>query len=159
VLLVNPASQNREAAMKLVEFVAKHLAPDQRVEMMPGENNPVRDLSLNLTWLEESIAQTQDALGKADPADRQALEAQLESRQREYEEQKRYEWLVTDESIAALRALDAYFVLEVSNPVFGMEASQEVTDLMYGRFIGGQMSVEQFLGELDRKLRMIEMEG
>jgi len=157
LLLINPYSQNSKAAMAFLEYMASSLPGEVRVELMPGENEPVHDPYINeltLKKMEENIALTKKSLEEASEADKRTYQDMLNDLQQQYDYSKQFEWLVTKESIAALRALDSYFMLAQSAP--SQDAS--TTSLSYSRLVDGQMSLDEYLREMDQTERMIEME-
>ena len=156
-LFINPYTKNYDTALKFVEFSADNLSVTMRADLMPGENDPVYSSYMidTLARYEEEISMTEKALKEAKEEDKRNLQDRLESLRQEYDQQKRNAWLVSEQSLAAFRALDGYFMLKKPNPLF---ASDELIDLFYNRFQDGQISVDQFLKELDRKLKMIELE-
>lgn len=160
-LLINPYTQNYDAALKFVEYMAVNLSDTIRTELIPGENEPVRisGIESTLKWLEEEISRTEKALKEAKEEDKRNLQDRLDSLMKEYDQQKRFEWLISKESIASYRALEPYFMLQKPNPIFSPNTNDDIVDLFYNRFMDGQISAGQFLKELDQKLRMIEMEN
>ena len=157
MLLINPYTQNYDTAKAFLEFGASNLAGEARIELMPEENEPLRDPGFNVSQMENSIKMMKERLEKADEADKIVQET-LNILQWEYDNRELFEWLVSSKSIAALRSLDPYFMLQISNPMLGMGANEEISNLIYNRLLDGQISVEQFVRELDQKLRMIELE-
>ncbi len=159
VLLINPYSQNYDAALKFVEYMATSLYDLNRFNMMPGENEPVRNPGFQPEWFEKEISNAEKTFKEAKEEDKHNIQDRLDFLLTEYEQQKRFEWLISKESIASYRALDPYFMLKKPNLMFGMGSNDELKDMFYNRFLNGQISVDQFLKELDQKLRMIELEN
>jgi len=159
VLLVNPYSLHFDQALAFVEYVASNLDTRMRVDLMPGENEPVRYPGFDVAWYYTSIKETEVAIAAAKEEDKRTLSDRLDVLKKELENELRFEWLVTAQSVAEFRALDPYFMLRRPNPLTGIGYSQEITDLFYNRFLQGQISAEQFLKELDQKMLMIEREN
>lgn len=159
VLIINPYTRNYDAALKFVEYMAGNMFDITRHDLMPGENDPVRDPNFRPESFEKEISDAEKALKEAKEEDKRNIQDRLDFLHTEYDQRKRNEWLISKESIASYRALDPYFMLQKPNPMFGMGSNDDITDLFYNRFLDGQISVDQFLKELDRKLRMIELEN
>ena len=159
VLLINPYSQNYDTALKFIEYMAGSLYDLNRFNLMPGENEPVRDPGFHPEWFEKEISDAEKALKEAKEEDKRNIQDRLDFLLKEFDQQKRFEWLISKESIASFRTLNPYFMLKKPNPIFGMGSNNELVDLFYNRFLDGQISVDQFLKELDQKLRMIELEN
>ncbi len=159
ILLINPYTQNFNAALTFVEFAAQHLPPLTRVEIMPGENGPVPDPTIDLSMTQINIDAVRKALETAKEEDKRSLQSALEMWQQQYDYELANAWLATPESIAAFRKLDPYFMLQQYNPITSLGANAELVDMVYNRFLGGQLSPDQLIRELDQKLRMIELEN
>ena len=158
VLIVNPYSRNFEAALAFAEYVAGNLSNMQRTDMMPGENEPMRNPYYDVATITQTISKLEEIIKTAKEEEKRSYQDQLDMWQQQLKENQRFEWLSTAESIAAFRGLDPYFMFKRSNPMTGMSSKKEVSDLFNNRFLQGQITVEQFLKEMDQKLRMIERE-
>jgi ABC-type glycerol-3-phosphate transport system substrate-binding protein len=158
-LIINPYTQNYDAAQRFVEFMAVNQSGIIRANLMPEENEPIRDPYFDVKWFEKEISDAEKAWKEAKEEDKRSIQDRLDILRQDYDQQKRYEWLVTEKSIASFRALDPYFMLQIPNPIFSLDANKELVDLFYNRFMDGQITVDQFLKELDQKLRMIELEN
>jgi hypothetical protein len=158
-LVINPYTQNYDTALKFVKYVAENLPKSLRANLMPGENEPIRDTSFDFSQLEGDIELTGKALKEAKEEDKRTIQDRLDRLNKQYTFEKSFEWISTKESIAAFRALDPYFILQSPNPMYGMGASTELQDLIYKRFLDGQLHAGQFIKQLDRKLRMMELEN
>jgi hypothetical protein len=158
-LIINPYTQNFDTALKFVSYVAGNLPKPLRADLMPLENEPIRDTSFDFSKLEEDIKLTEKTLKEAKEEDKRTFQDRLDRLNKQYEFKKSLEWISTQESITAFRALGLYFTLQSPNPMYGTGAATELQDLIYNRFLDGQLPAGQFLKELDRKLRMMELEN
>ena len=156
---INPYSENIEAATAFLEYCADTVAPIERIEMMPGENAPLRsenyeeDLAMLLEQveaLEQRIAQS------TDPADIPPLQAQLEEA-RQYLAGAKNAWMVSEEDISAYRALSG----EIS-VLYLQELSEEERLRLYElrtNYTQGNLSLDDFVRQMDRRIRMKELEN
>lgn len=161
VLIINPYSQNYDTAMKFMEYMAGSLPATLRADLMPGENHPVfrKGAEKDLEWFEKNIPKAEKDLEEAKAEDKRIYQDSLDSLLAEYENAKRFAWESTGESIAAYRALDPYFMLKKPNPIYGLGSSLELQDMIYNRFWDGQISADQLVKELDKRMRMMELEN
>lgn len=155
---INPYSENIEAATAFLEYCADTIDPIDRIEMMPGENAPLRsetyaeDLALlaeRVEALEQRIAQC------SEPADLSLLQAELEACRKSLADAETT-WRVDTESIAAYRALS-----ERIEVLYRQELSdEERMSLYYLRmnFIQGDMKLDDFVQQMNRRILMRELE-
>ena len=159
VLIVNPYSRHFDAAIAFVEHMAANLSSIKRADMVPAENEEIRDPYFDAALIEETITKLDEVIKTAKEEEKRSLQEQLDMMKQQLEERQRYEWLTTRESIDAFRVLNPYFMLKRPNPMTGMTSHDDIDDLFYNRFLQGQISAEQFLKELDQKMLMIEREN
>lgn len=161
VLIINPYSQNYDTAMKFVEYMAGSLPATLRADLMPGENQPVfmKGAEKELKWFEENIPKDKKALEEAKAEDKRFYQDRLDVLLAEYENAKRFAWESTAESIAAYRALDPYFMLKKPNPIYGLGSSRELANMIYSRFLDGHITAGQLVKELDKRMRMMDLEN
>ena len=101
---------------------------------------------------------TRAKLESADPADRQMLEEELEGWEKEYEHYKgQGMWMIEAEHLAAYRAFGDRLALAVPS-WFDEDGSGEAWDLLE-QYRSGQMPAREFLAAVNRKARMMAMEG
>lgn len=155
LLLVNPQTPEPQAALRFVRYMLEHLSPDNRIFLMPAENQPVNTPGFNLDWLQEEIRLTEQRVAAAEGAERRELEGRLSSMQADYREQLQHAWLASPEGIDNLRALDATFALRqaVEMPDGGKAASTAMT-----RLLDGQLSLDRFISEYDQAEKLREGE-
>ncbi len=161
VLIINPYSQNYDTALKFVDYMAGSLPATLRADLMPGENQPVylKEAEEGLKWFEENIPKDKKALEEAKAEDKRFYQDRLDALLAEYENAKRFAWESTGESIATYRALDPYFMLKKPNPIYGLGSSLELQNMIYNRFLDGQISADQLVKELDKRMRMMALEN
>jgi hypothetical protein len=50
-------------------------------------------------------------------------------------------------------------MLKKPNPFYDLGSSLELQDMIYNRFLDGQVSAAQLVKELDKRMRMMELEN
>ena len=160
-IAINPYSQNIDAAKALVEFAAQHLDPLVRIELMPGENAPVR-----VDGYEESLAQYEAAAAAAqsaldaceDPAERVLLEQSLAEAQAALEDYREDGgWLANEESIAGYRAVAEHILIYYRDALYSAEAG--ILADAKQRYLDGDLPADQLIAELERRYVMREREA
>ena len=160
-IAINPYSQNIDAAKALVDFAAQNLDPLVRIELMPGENAPVR-----VDGYEESLAQYEAAAAAAqsaldaceDPAERVLLEQSLAEAQAALEDYREDDgWLASEESIAGYRAVAEHILINYRDALYSAEAG--ILADAKQRYLDGGLPADQLIAELERRYVMREREA
>ena len=159
-IAINPYSQNIDAAKALVDFAAQNLDPLVRIELMPGENAPVR-----VDGYEESLAQYEAAAAAAqsaldaceDPAERVLLEQSFAEAQAALEDYREDGgWLASEESIAGYRAVAEHILINYRDALYSAEAG--ILADAKQRYLDGDLPADQLIAELERRYVMRERE-
>lgn len=160
LMAVNPKSKNLDAAVAYVEQYVKSIEPYKLAMMNPSLNDdiPNPNYERDMKDLEESIQYFEEAIKKADGAEKTELEAVLE-RQKTYVENRREEakYIVRKETIDAYRELIANSYIRTYE--HNMAFNNEEMNSLLNRLIEGQTPLEQFVNEADGKLRLMRLEG
>lgn len=154
VLAVNPNSLNPETCQLYMQYAAEHLSVEDRLMMMPGFNEPQRadDYEEILLQTQTNIQQLEAELQKAAPnADMVELKAQLENQQNFLKELEDA-WVISAEDIEAYRAFANQICISV--PIAVNEDELSVMEDILWRFEAGEMSCDQFIREMDRRIQM-----
>lgn len=163
--IVNPASPNLEAAMQYIEYKSQNSGDALRVMISPQENTPVRYAGFAKTMEDIEKRQT-DLQGRYDAADdteKVDIQAEMDRVAKEKEDAEANNWQASAEGIAHYRELAQYMTLG-RNASFlyssgdNSGATEELGDILT-RYFEGQMSLQQMVVELDKKIQMIYMEG
>ncbi len=159
ILFINPRSQHKEAAIRYLEAYVQALDVYTKTKLCPGMNDPIEDeyYESNLQSMQENLDSLNKQLEKATEEDvketlRQQI-ADLEEYMTTYAAENRY--YATEESIAAYRALDKYFFVPTQdNSIY---ANEETSSLLR-QYRQGLISMDQFIQQMDAKLRLMRLE-
>ena len=160
VAFVNPFSPNRDLAIEYLECAAEQVDAIMRIAMMPGENEPVLNSRFEeaLKNYDAQIASLEAQLENAEEVDKQALEAELkemkDSRE-SYEKDSRY--TASEESIAAYREAAQYMTVGMYMGMDSETASEYYAQ--QNQYLNGAITLDEFIRNIDQKLRMIVREG
>lgn len=159
-LLINSQSKNLEAALRYAENYVKALDAATRIVLYPGENEPVvaQNYEENLFRLRKSLENVQEALKTAEGAEKTNLETYVKNWQERIAEHERYnKYEVKAEAIAAYRKLmeDVYVI----TPDNSLLLQQMDLVSLRSRFNDGQITLEQYIQQVDAKLRLIRLEN
>ncbi len=160
VAFVNPFSAHKEEAVAFIELLADRL-PDRIAYMMfPDLSEPVRwdGAEAEMERQQASIDQAKAELEAADPQNRQALEDALADMEKEYQNYVDSEsWMITEDGLAWYRENADRVAIAVPS-WFDQDTSGEAWDLL-NQYRNGLMSAREFLSSVNRKARMMAMEG
>lgn len=160
LMFVNPKSKNLDAAIAYVEEYVRNLRADKLAMMNPDINGDILNPNFEreLKELDESVFYYEEALKKAEGAEKTELE-------RNYEEQKKYienrreeaKYIARKETVAAYRELMENSYIKTYSQ--SMAFNNEDMYTLLNRLIQGQTPLEQFVMEADGKLRLMRLEG
>ena len=160
VMGVNPYSDDVDAAMELLEYIAQHLDIRFRTAIMPEQTDPIERVNYddNLDYWRGEIAKLEARMADASDDQRLDLQDQLDrARQRLAALEEEGRWAMTAEEVAWYHEnIAPYLTLPTS-----MYMSSNATDQMYSarsRYVDGQLSAEEFIQEIDRIVWMVQME-
>ena len=160
VALVNPFSPRAAEAVALLEEVAEQLPDAVRYAFCPDLNEPVEqpDAERTRAYYQREIDAVQTLMDRAEPAEQQALQAELDEWQAALDDyNERWVWLIPREKLDWYRANGDAVAVQAPS-WFEKDASGEAWDLME-QYLGRQISAREFLDAVSRKARMLEMEG
>lgn len=158
-LAINPYSENRELAIEFLEACASRIEPEQRMLMCPDANEPIRsegyetlvaDANAQLAEIERKLRENED------PVEQLPLEEELRSLQAHVDSLKD-SWAVSPEDIQLYRSLT-----ERMNVMYRTELSDEERMNVYQirmNFMAGNLSIDEFIEQMDRKILMQELEN
>ena len=159
VAVINPFSDEVELAREFLETLSEKLPQTVMYNLDPNLNDPVRDPNSDeyLKNIDEYLAEVQKRLDEAADADRQALEEELKDAEEMAADAERYSWKISQAQIDWFRAHDDCVIAQPVNWMY-RDSSGEAYELMQ-QFIDRQIDAKQFLKAIDKKYRMMEMEG
>lgn len=155
VAFVNPYSENAEMAVAFLEALSQSVPGAIQYNFYPGLDEPLpspeRDAALAAA--QEACDELQAQYERADPIDRQALADAIED-QRAYMAQIAGDmWAVSEEQIAWFRAHDGGLVV-AGESWFSGEAGE-----LTAQYAQGRIDADQYLRQVENKVRMRAMEG
>lgn len=159
IMAINPYSPNKERALAFIEYMMSTLTPLDWAHMSPQAPVPIEDdnFESNKEQMERELERYQYEYECADEIDKAPRRDALESFQKQYDEFiSENRWIVTEESMALYRKCSEYFV-----PMYGVDLGDEQQRIaqLHELYLSGSMNVDDYLAELDRRLRMRRLEA
>ena len=154
VAFINPYSRHPEAARRVLEELTRTLPSDTLYTMMPGLNTPIRGKNNEqiLREQKELIEQKQRQLEKASGVAHTTLESEIANAEDVLSVMEQSQWQISQRDIDWFRAHDDRLLVEGTDWL-------ETEDDLVQQYIDGDISPEDLLETLDRKIRMMRMEG
>ena len=160
-LFINPNTKNMDMALRYLENALERLNPDQHVMMFPENNEPVPTENF-----EQMVVQWQDELEKqkkkletAKPEEKKDIETIIESYEDMLANKDDYYWSISAEAIARYREFAPLCFAATPNLVnYNTKDGSSQIGKLIERYRQKQMSLDQFVTEVDKKIRMILLE-
>ena len=164
VAFVNPYSAHQQEAAEYLALSLDNLDVATRYSVFANLTEPIRDpgYAENRKQLESMIAMAKENLEKADPEDRENAQQILADYEDSLAEQEKNAWLISAESIQRYRERVPYLRPLSYDFVSGLVSSRESAENFYEILQGyteGQISTEEFLSSIDKKVQMMRLEG
>ena len=161
VMCVNPYSKNVDAAIDLMEYIAQNFSITYLTAVMPDMNDPIE-----YPGYESSLTYWQDELALIEKQIAEASEDQLSDLQENLENTKQRIERIETMGRIGMSAEEIQWYREHIAPALVLPTSKYTSsgasDQMYSarnRYIDGQMSVDEFIQEIDRIVWMVQMEN
>ena len=159
VAFVNPFSEEPELAVEFLEKLVRNLGEETWYNFRPDLTEPIRreDGSDYVKYAQEYYDEVKKQYDEAEPADRQAMEDVLADAERWLSQAEHDSWLVGAEQIEWFRANDDYLTVVGDNWLYS-DSSGEAYELMQ-QYADGRIDARQFLQSVEKKARMMQLEG
>lgn len=163
VYVLNPNSQNQEQALAVLEGLVSAIPIKDAYILFPDRNEPVEhpDYARSIQERTEYIQEMETALENAQPDEKNTIEDEISWAQSNLDYWEENRWAYTPQQIATLREMMPHAVfredeLYMYNPYNEQEPSflWEVLN----RYFAGQLTMDQAVREMDRKLQMMQQE-
>ena len=163
VYVLNPNSPNLELATQFLEYMAAHPSERLRVSLHPHEDTPARpkDYEKTVSDVQKEIDALTAQIETAEEADKADLTAKIDQYKAQLKDLEQSYWAVSPDGVGYYREMAPYMTLGLNAAfMFNMEnaaANQELNNLLI-RYMDGQLSADQLVKELDKKLEMMYLE-
>lgn len=160
VMFVNPKSPNRDMAAAYLSHCVANLStytlPTLDATMTKSVENPYFEEMIK-NW-KDDFERVKESYAKADESEKKDLEWQIENYEELLSNQERYRYNITEQ---ALKYYKDYIVdrcvVSGDNFIYS-ESNKAIRDLL-DLYLAKSRTVDQFINELERKMRMIILEG
>ena len=159
VAFVNPYSEHIDLALEFIAMLSERISESVTYCLCPDLDQPTPNpyYEESVQYAEENLATVQKALDEAEEVDRQMMEMQLESAKENLERCKGMKFSISSEDIAWLQTNRENLIVEGSNWLYSGDDG-DAWELVQ-QYVYGQIDAERLMKEIDRKIRMMMMEG
>lgn len=158
VAFVNPYSPNQEQAIAFLAEATAHIRDNTRVQMMPGENEPIPNANYQaaLENYDQQIAEMEALLETAPDEEKRFVEEQLAA-MREYRDDyaRESQYNVTAERIAQYRQTAQFLAVK---RYIGVEDTNSYLQQI-AQYLAGAFSAEELIQALDTTVTMMVLES
>jgi ABC-type glycerol-3-phosphate transport system substrate-binding protein len=163
LFILNPLSKNDEAALEFIAFYAGQMSETAKYALNASLDTPLRPVGFETAQqeLKERVALLEAMLDKAAPEEKGDLQTMIDQDKKRYDLREREVWLITKESIGIYRELAQHLTVPLHTIFADNRGSQgdEAIEQVIRRFADGQLTVDQFVQELNAKALMMFREG
>jgi len=164
VWFVNPYSQHKDLAIQYLECAAQmNNNPRTYYATHPDINKPLEreGYEASVQEMEKRRDELQEALKGAEGAERSSIEENLTDVENELANQEKRKWAISEKAITNYRPFASSISFFEDNPYITPDGSSMLHQLegLYRRYAHGLASLDDFLKELDEKMRMLYLEG
>ena len=159
VAFINPYSENKEIATQFLECALDNISEGALaslcdIEVEPKRSRYYEEVKANA---EEQLASMQEALASAEEDEKQSLEEMIQEQERWMEDIENSYWDISAEAIDWYRGHDDALAIEGFNVLYGDNYSEIYPYI--DQYQKGEISAEQMLQAMDKKLQMMILEG
>jgi ABC-type glycerol-3-phosphate transport system substrate-binding protein len=163
LFILNPLSKNQQAALDFLSFYADNMDVNNKYSLNATLDTPVRQerFDEDQQGIHDQIANLEQMMKTAEDAEKVDYQAIIDREKTRYEKRESDLWLITQESIGIYQKIAADLVVP-SRSIFSNDRgspNDQVIEQVIARFADGQISVDQFIQELNKKAQMMFMEG
>ena len=159
VAFINPYTQHMDEALAFIEALADNLNEEILYTLCEDLNeptlNPYHDETLQL--LQQELDSLRVDREFAEAADVQSIDDQISLYEQYVEEAEADVWNISAEDIAWLRSHDGQIVLAHYLSLYSKESGEAME--LVNQYVEGQINPQVLMNEIDRKIRMMILEG
>ena len=161
VYVINPFSKNQDIAVQYLESIIKNLPKATSMTFCPDENEPLRPAyyEQNRKEMQKYLDNMIEEQSKSNDEDNEWRTEMIAEQQRYLEQMEKNEWSASPEAIERYREIAKNIIVLTGTFSFSnSDVAREMAD-MSEKYMGGQVTTDQLLQNIEQKIRMMQMEG
>ncbi len=159
--IVNPYSQNQEAAIRFLEFFSRNMELTLKYKLHPNYNEPVerKEYPSIVQAHEDNIAAIKSRMAAVeDEGILLSLKEELAQEEALLAQQRENRWEYSADVIAEYRRLAPYLSIEHDSFLWDLYDKLNIEAILM-KYFEGQVTLDQALSELDRKVSLLFLES
>lgn len=159
VAFINPFTEHPELALEFVESLTEHLSESTAYTLFTDLKEPVLNeyYEEGLQSLQEHVDTLRADLEKAEEIDKQDIMMALEDAEEYLADYEQYRYSVTEKDIAWLEDHAQYMEVMGVDWLYSDDTGEAYE--LVSQYSEGMINAEKLMTEIDRKIRMMMMEG
>lgn len=160
VMIINPKSKRVDQAVLYVTNYLKNLPKaGDNITLFPAHNDPVEDASYkrSLEEYQKEKDKREALLEKADESEKASLRESVESMETWRENIEKWRYSASAEQIQEYREKIDPFLWVTRQSVFAGASAEGLSQLVM-QYFEGAVPLDQFVTEMDKRLRLIQLE-
>ncbi|MEG0638638.1 MAG: hypothetical protein RR824_01280 [Clostridia bacterium] len=158
--MVNPFSQNQEAAVRFLEFYSENMELWSKYQLHPNYNELVEKKGYDMlaqTCTNEISAIKDRIAALEDEAFLQSLKEELAQKEADFAQEEKNRWVYSAEEIAQCHKFAPFLRMEHGNLLWAISEDLNIQTILF-KYLEGHVPLDQALAELDRKASMMFLE-
>lgn len=161
ISFVNPNSKYIDLAVDYLETQLNVMERSAHILLFPNDNEPEPETHFEEmieSW-ERELTSLEESLATAPPESKKDIQSMLETYQDLLGHKEDFYWIVSAKSIAAYREI-AKNAFALKDNILNYQNQEGVSELrsLMDRYQNGQLPLQQFIQEMEKKIRMIQLE-
>lgn len=162
IAFINPKSEHKELAAEYLGYQLEALSDSEKAVLLTTHAAPVERENYQ-EWVEEaqqSLKELEKSLAEAKDEEKKDWEAVIAEQKAYIERLPERRWRISEGAIRSYVdvVMPGVFVRTRDLLNYGSEGAPVEIDTLTQRYKDGQISIDQFIREIDGKLRMMQME-
>lgn len=156
---INPFSENRELALDFVEKLMENLSDDMTYTMFSDLTEPVENAYYfeYVDRMQDSIDALRTKYENAEEIDKQQLEYELSEAEQALKDYEQYRYQISEDDITWIHQNADALTIQGSNWLYGEDGDD--VNAYVSQYCEGQIDAKKLMNEIDRKMRMMMLEG
>lgn len=160
---INPKTKHMNYALDLVKCYLDNMSGESQYLLLSTKTEPLENPNYadSINGIERWIKDLEKNLAKASEDEKRELEDQLQDARKELEDAKNRKYSISAEKLENYKTNVVPYAVMRAESLWNFSdksVSSEISSIL-ARLSDGDMSVDQFITEMDGKLRMIQLEN
>lgn len=162
IAFINPKSQNKEMAAEYLAYQLENLSASDKAVLLTTHAQPVEreNYAQRVKSAEEDLAEMEKNLAEAAAEEKKDWETIIAEQKAYIARLPESRWRISEGAIRSYvdAVMPGVYIRKPDVIASGADSAAVDMDTLVSRYTAGQISIDQFIREIDGKLRMMQME-